>query len=281
MPARWRSWRSARRCWCYRIKDQPAGLLGLAYGLPRGGFDVNLQLLMKLLGTSLATGLERVRLSQALARIEERNALAELAANDGLWDFDVEGNDVYFSPRWRAMLGYDEADLKGGFDWRSLVHPDDIVARAVGDPRARGRQDADLREHASHAPPQRRMALGHQPRQGAARCARPAAAPGRRRTRHHRAQAVRGGAVSREGERPDHAAVDRRWRDYHRCRLDHRLHQPGGRAAHRLAPGGCDGPAGRGDLPRLPRGDLRAAGESADGVDPARPRRSSRCGRCC
>ena len=171
MPARWRSSRSARRCWCPTAsRQQPAGLLGLAFGLPRGGFDVNLQLLMKLLGTSLATGLERVRLSHALARIEERNALAELAANDGLWDFDVEGNDVYFSPRWRAMLGYDEADLKGGFDWRSLVHPDDIVARAVGDPRARGRQDADLRERAPHAPSQRRMALGHQPRQGAARC---------------------------------------------------------------------------------------------------------------
>ena len=51
----------------YCIKDQPAGLLGLAYGLPRGGFDLNLQLLMKLLGTSLATGLERMRLSLALA----------------------------------------------------------------------------------------------------------------------------------------------------------------------------------------------------------------------
>src|SRR5262249_48570297 len=78
----------------FRIKEQPAGYLGLAFGLPRGGFDVNLQLLMKLLGTSLATGLERVRLSVALGRIEERNSLAELAANDGLWDFDVEGNDV-------------------------------------------------------------------------------------------------------------------------------------------------------------------------------------------
>ncbi|HEY3809656.1 MAG TPA: GAF domain-containing protein, partial [Steroidobacteraceae bacterium] len=68
-----------------RIKDQPAGFFGLAYGLPRGGFDVNLQLLMKLLGTSLATGLERVRLASALARIEERNGLAELTAHDGLW----------------------------------------------------------------------------------------------------------------------------------------------------------------------------------------------------
>ena len=127
MPARWRSWRSARRCWCRSAsRTSPRACSASAFGLPRGGFDVNLQLLMKLLGTSLATGLERMRLSHALERIEERNALAELAANDGLWDFDVEGNDVYFSPRWRAMLGYDEADLKGGFDWRSLVHPDDM-----------------------------------------------------------------------------------------------------------------------------------------------------------
>jgi len=126
----------------FRIKDKPAGFLGLAYGLPRGGFDVNLQLLMKLLGTSLATGLERIRLSMALSRVEERNALAELAANDGLWDFDVEGNDVYFSPRWRAMLGYDEADLKGGFDWRSLVHPDDS-----------SRVQAAIREHVASKTP--------------------------------------------------------------------------------------------------------------------------------
>jgi diguanylate cyclase (GGDEF)-like protein/PAS domain S-box-containing protein len=110
----------------FRIKGQPAGLLGLAYGLPRGGFDVNLQLLMKLLGSSFSTGLERVRLMLELTHIEERNALTELAANDGLWDFDAQGNDVYFSPRWRAMLGYDEADLKGGLDWRGLVHPDDL-----------------------------------------------------------------------------------------------------------------------------------------------------------
>jgi len=58
----------------YHMRDQPAGYLGVAYGLPRGGFDVNLQLMMKLLGTSLATGLARVRLGVSLARLEERNS---------------------------------------------------------------------------------------------------------------------------------------------------------------------------------------------------------------
>jgi diguanylate cyclase (GGDEF)-like protein/PAS domain S-box-containing protein len=110
----------------FRIHNATAGLIGLTFGLPRGAFDVNLQLLLKLLGSSLATGLERVRTGLQLERLEERSKLAELAANDGLWDFDVDGQEVYFSPRWRAMLGYSPEDLHGSFDWRNLVHPEDM-----------------------------------------------------------------------------------------------------------------------------------------------------------
>ena len=74
-----------------RVQGKPAGFLGLANTLPRS-WDVSQQLLMKLIGTSLATGLERVRIESRLAKLEERNALAQAAANDGLWDFDVENN---------------------------------------------------------------------------------------------------------------------------------------------------------------------------------------------
>ncbi len=110
----------------FHVCGQPAGFMGLCYGLPRPSFDVNLQLLMKLLGSSLGGGLERARLTLSLSRLQVRNSLTEATANDGMWDFDVEHNDVYFSPRWRDMLGYDEADIQGGLDWRSLVHPEDL-----------------------------------------------------------------------------------------------------------------------------------------------------------
>src|SRR3984893_10877752 len=39
-----------------RAQGKPAGFLALAHAMPRGAWDVNLQLLMKLIGTSLATG---------------------------------------------------------------------------------------------------------------------------------------------------------------------------------------------------------------------------------
>jgi diguanylate cyclase (GGDEF)-like protein/PAS domain S-box-containing protein len=109
-----------------RVQGRPAGFLGLCHTLPRGAWDVNLQLLMKLIGTSLATGLERIRIQTRLSKLEERTTLSQAAANDGLWDFDVENNEVYFSPRWKAMLGYADEDMRGSPDWRALVHPDDL-----------------------------------------------------------------------------------------------------------------------------------------------------------
>src|SRR5258708_22173326 len=109
------------------VQEKPAGFLALAHTMPRGAWDVNLQLLMKLIGTSLATGLERIRTEARLAKLEERTRLIQAAANDGMWDFDVESNEVYFSPRWKAMLGYGDDDMRGAPDWRSLVHPDDLA----------------------------------------------------------------------------------------------------------------------------------------------------------
>jgi len=70
---------------------------------------------------------ERKQAEQALAKSEERFSLAMKGANDGLWDWDLQTNDVSYSARWKSMLGYAENELKNGFStWEMLVHPDDI-----------------------------------------------------------------------------------------------------------------------------------------------------------
>jgi diguanylate cyclase (GGDEF)-like protein/PAS domain S-box-containing protein len=119
----------------YFIENRPAGVLGIAGARPRDQWDVQLHLLLKLVGSSLAGGLERLAIQARLADLVERNELAMHSVNDGLWDFDTLNNRVYLSPRWKAMLGYDEAQVGQAPDWRTLVHNDDMsrVQAAIRD----------------------------------------------------------------------------------------------------------------------------------------------------
>lgn len=64
--------------------------------------------------------------AQEIEKIAERFSLALKGANDGLWDWNMETDEIYYSPRWKSMLGFGENELEGGLDtWKKLVHPDD------------------------------------------------------------------------------------------------------------------------------------------------------------
>lgn len=63
---------------------------------------------------------------------EERWQLALIGTNDGIWDWDLETNEVFMSPRFKQMLGYEADAWPNDFDeWAKRVHPDDID-RVVG-----------------------------------------------------------------------------------------------------------------------------------------------------
>lgn len=48
------------------------------------------------------------------------------ATGDGLWDWDAQTDQVYYSPRYLAMLGYTAEEFSGDLDtWKVKVHPDD------------------------------------------------------------------------------------------------------------------------------------------------------------
>ena len=58
---------------------------------------------------------------------EERYALAVQDANDGLWDWDLRTDGVYYSPRWKRMLGYEEDEIPSHLEeWHKRIHPDDV-----------------------------------------------------------------------------------------------------------------------------------------------------------
>ncbi len=63
----------------------------------------------------------------ALREREERLGLVIQGTNDGVWDWQIAANEVYFSPRWKSMLGYADDELTNAFaTWEHLMHPDDL-----------------------------------------------------------------------------------------------------------------------------------------------------------
>jgi diguanylate cyclase (GGDEF)-like protein/PAS domain S-box-containing protein len=73
-----------------------------------------------------AAGLERSIRYAISHQKAERHALATRAANDGIWDWDLERDRIYFSPRWHAILGLTErARERRPAAWFDLVAPED------------------------------------------------------------------------------------------------------------------------------------------------------------
>jgi diguanylate cyclase (GGDEF)-like protein/PAS domain S-box-containing protein len=89
--------------------------------------------------------------ARRLSESEERYALAAAGANDGLWDWDLKTDRIFYSRRWKEMLGLDEEEVGDTPDeWIGRIHSDDVD-------RVQGMLEAHLGGAVSHFEIEHRM----------------------------------------------------------------------------------------------------------------------------
>ena len=107
-------------CWSSPTRDSTGAVIGLS----AVAFDVT----------------ERLQADRRLRESEQRWQLALQGNNDGLWDWNAATNEVFFSDRWKQMLGYEDDELANlTIEWEQRLHPDDLA-----------RVQRELAEHLDH-----------------------------------------------------------------------------------------------------------------------------------
>lgn len=84
----------------------------------------------------------------------ERYALAAAGTNDGLWDWNLETNEIFYSPRWKAMVGCESSEITSSpHEWFDRLHPDDL-------PRLQRELQAHIEGHSPWLETEQRMRHG-------------------------------------------------------------------------------------------------------------------------
>ncbi|MBI5450984.1 MAG: PAS domain-containing protein [Gammaproteobacteria bacterium] len=121
------------------VSGQVLGALNI-YAAQPNSFDADEVRMLQDVAEDLAYGIDNLRArvaakqtQQQLLDASKRLAHAVRAGGVGLWDWDLTTNAVYYSPEWKAQLGYADAELENCYQtWADRLHPDDREATLQG-----------------------------------------------------------------------------------------------------------------------------------------------------
>ncbi|WP_331774135.1 PAS domain S-box protein [Sulfurospirillum sp. 1612] len=89
-------------------------------------FDEKEFALLEEVAGDIAYGIFNIETEQILKDKEERYRFVVEATTDGFWDYDILNQKVYYSSRWKEILGYEDEELENTLEtWKNRIHPDD------------------------------------------------------------------------------------------------------------------------------------------------------------
>ena len=117
-----------KACWSLPILSSASKLLGtiaVYQSEPRAPQPTDLKILGRV-SQIAAIAIEHAHMMGAVKEGQERFQAAVQGANEGIWDWNLATNEAYFSPRWKAMLGYADYEISHTYqEWESRLHPED------------------------------------------------------------------------------------------------------------------------------------------------------------
>lgn len=98
----------------------------LPYFVAIGGGSLSL-CVFALLFFFVSSYMSVLKTSRALYYQNQMFLLAVDGVNDGMWDWDIVKNKIYFSPSWLDMFGYKKVGVSNNPDaWFALIHSEDV-----------------------------------------------------------------------------------------------------------------------------------------------------------
>lgn len=120
-------WRLDQRLMLWIGLSVLVGLLGIALFQVEIWIPIATWLLLLGLTNAVVALKEQMRINALLRQSEERYALVVQGSNGGFWDWNIQTDQVYFSQRWKELLGETEASVGNHIqEWYQRVHPDDL-----------------------------------------------------------------------------------------------------------------------------------------------------------
>ena len=117
-----------KACWSLPIMSAANRLLGtlaVYHDEPREPQPTDLRILRRV-GQIAAIAIEHAHMLEAVEESQERFRAAVHGANEGIWDWNLATNEAYFSPRWKAILGYEDHEISHTYqEWESRLHRED------------------------------------------------------------------------------------------------------------------------------------------------------------
>ncbi len=106
----------------------PHGALGFETGVSAAPWTSDVVQRLRLLGDIMANTLSRTRTAEELAAAEARFSLAVAGSTDGIWDWDIESGELFYSDRCLELAGFTREEVDPDVNtFENHIHPDDVA----------------------------------------------------------------------------------------------------------------------------------------------------------